>query len=143
MKVIFECEKCGHVFFAGTMVGCTSHEGEFTPEGFRRVYENHLQENGRMMSCPKCIEPTYGPITVEMVAEMLFAAAGGKDLNEISESYYATELRRMARAVIRLLKELNQRKAYDEHFYLTCAKERDTSGTDWSRKLRELATQDK
>jgi hypothetical protein len=64
MKVTFTCEKCGKV---------VSVWHEQTVETF---LENVNDDKAEALdfTCPVCSQPTYGPLTVEMVAEALWEA---------------------------------------------------------------------
>ena len=59
MKVTFTCEKCGHEFLPDLL--SNGHDGNYATYRFATD------------DCPRCAEPTYGPLTVEMVAEALEA----------------------------------------------------------------------
>lgn len=93
MKVLWECEKCGHRWEPKSWDHYT---------GAIAVQEE---------PCPVChlSEPTYGPITVEMVAEMLCNAPRSSswedqlDLGNDGCEFTADDFRAMAHAVFRLL----------------------------------------
>ena len=94
-KVLLECEECGH---------------RWTPSEVRH-YVAKREWWADAEPCPKCHppEPTYGPITVEMVAEMLWRADHEDDKGWPGahlSSTYGEVARNMAQArtVIRLLK---------------------------------------
>jgi hypothetical protein len=82
MKLTILCDKCGaerekSISLVGDMCGVESFKIDVYP-------------------CRKCAEPTYGPLTVEMVAEALESA----DTAIIVKPY-----ERMARFVLRLLED--------------------------------------
>lgn len=139
MKVLCKCETCG-----------------FQWEPSSRELTSYL--NGSTVGavlCPVCHppEPTYGPITVEMVAEMLYTARC-----ECDEMYYGGPYpdcddsidadRAEARAVIRLLNELLPEEVITSRTVwspVTVEGKRSfipiaiAADEDWSAKLMDLA----
>ena len=92
-----KCEKCGKVLATNTYV--TGRDG------------NSVQVPYLPRDCPRCNPPalTYGPITVEMVAEMLCQCSEcskekGSDICFRADGPCRDDLFSQARAVIRLLK---------------------------------------
>jgi hypothetical protein len=130
VKVIFECDKCGRELLRKNMVGIWNGPDDFCPEGFRKLYEGELQH----LSCPACHPPqlSYGPITEEMVAEMLAHAWGrGASLSEWCLNTQE-QTRKQARAVIRLLKVV-------EFDGLTSQTATEAAAGYWRAKLIEMA----
>jgi hypothetical protein len=87
---------------------------------------------GAQFICPDCVtfsEPSYGPITEEMVAKMLDTAAGRCVVPSKS----------MARAVIRLLEYLYP---HGEDYPPCSAIRFPEDASFWERTLLELATED-
>lgn len=116
-KVLLECEECGH---------------RWEPSEVRH-YVAKREWWADAEPCPKCNppEPTYGPITEEMVAEMLFRSVGGEHWDATGESYYGSELHCEARAVIRLLQEV---RPMGPSLML-----HNGDAVTWHAKLRDLA----
>jgi hypothetical protein len=94
-KVTITCGKCGTLLM----------EQELSPGKRPSVMPGE---------CVKCAEPTYGPLTVEMVAEALCDSPPVSEWTDWSDDAPAVEFskddfRAMARFVLRLLTELERR----------------------------------
>jgi len=126
MKVLFECETCGHRWEPKTKL--VEHGESRDPRWM----------GGDIEPCPVCLPPelTYGPITVDMVAEMLYTASAlypagswpGMTAGSTEDTF-----KDEARAVIRLL---------NDTYCLTVAYPLSNpawTDIDWHAKLLELA----
>lgn len=89
MRVTITCEKCGREVYVSTVE---------TPNTFL-----HIDSPG-LFTCPVCTEPTYGPLTVEMMESALAVASGFSENCGWSRSRAA---RGQARFVLRLLAALD------------------------------------
>jgi len=127
--VLFKCRSCGHVW-----------EPKWTHYAVTHQYRVHDSAE-----CPRCHppEPTCGPITVEMVAEMLWEAHNrsqrGLGMATYSWREFESEvgkdsIRAEARAVIRLLKFLEDYSVADHDWPVT-----DGGLIDYRAKLLDLA----
>ncbi len=118
-KVLFECEKCGHRWEPKKQERESSH---------RRLTVEYDE------LCPICHppEPTYGPITVEMVESLLCMASCYKQDSRECRKDGVCGIQPEARAVIRLLNYLRPVLG------LNLPIGRD-AGPDWHAKLLDLA----
>ena len=89
MKVKFECEKCGHEWIPSEQWS-TAFCATCDPD--RKTTVSAEEE-----SCPNCAKLTYGPLTVDLIAEFLNAA--GKTATWGFSTRFAAE------GVLRLLNE--------------------------------------
>jgi hypothetical protein len=91
VKVTFTCEKCGHVV----------NEMTIDPQRADMANTFGTVTIPMIASCPVCNPPqlSYGPITEEMVAEMLRLV----DACETAHCYPQKDYNSQARAVLRLL----------------------------------------
>ena len=109
MRVKFECEKCGREYELHEVVRRSGRE-----DGLHYYFWEPT------VPCPKCSEPTYGPLTVENVAEALCFTAkrigpwenGVKHYPGIAESY-----RDQARMVIRMIDATRDSLDRDDRYW--------------------------
>lgn len=103
MKVKFECEKHGHVYYEAD-VPCANFDRPFI-DAAKKAWDG-VGEN----PCPNCAKLTYGPLTEEMVAEALDEA----DRLSHGDPYtpLCRQFLRQSRFVLRLLRAAEDR---DKH----------------------------
>lgn len=123
-EVTFKCKKCGKVLVDATFA---QSDGLFSMD---------MPPTPLKCSCED--EPAYGPITVEMVAEMLCDSPPCSEWDDWGEDcpceFTRDDLRAMARAVLRLLTMLWP----TPHFELS-----ERLGVDWHNKLMDIAKESK
>ena len=111
IEVDFKCNTCGHVFPLHEVVIASGPDAR-PGESFYRFKQN--------VDCPICNppEPTYGPLTVENVAEALYTAVWAPDNPQFARAGVGNhrDYKTMARFVIRLAEDLEKIHAKDSRW---------------------------
>jgi hypothetical protein len=126
VEVTFKCEGCGSLLLV------SKHH---TPDsGFGAFMGRQIDTSD--LRCPKCADPTYGPLTVEIVAEALQEADEyADDISPVKDdNLYAAD----ARLVIRLLNARDLERALK---LAPNAGDNDWPHEEWRKWLLDLARQ--